>query len=515
MTRQDKKLTASELISLIVFGIAIFTLTGLLFYSPIDYFAKEAARHPREVPFVFARALYSNLGIASYLIVIFAAFWSAIQFFRERVRAVGLKVFGILLLGCSAATLAGALASTGGDGARLRTGGMVGTFLSERLRDLFGPVGLYLVLVLFLGVSLIFVTDWFFVSLFRRATPALGYAGGVIAPVAIAPAEPEDAPVAASAEAIFEAIRPVAPVLERPAETAVDEVEAPDPSKLEGEEPAWSDPTIEEKSTLEIDSGPARAQSQAVEQPPIEEPMRRATEPQTLIEAEDREIELDPDDIVFEEMDDEDSESNRPEIFILGGRVDDDPTRAVAEAEAEGEVSAILEEVAEDGADEDGIEIEMGPSLAGDDKVSMPATQNDAEPEIEKAPAGDARAVEPTPAPVAEIPGDAERDEELARELAREWERSAETAAIEERPDSVDETPSSGDREDALYREAVRIVVEERRGSVSLIQRRLEIGYARATKFLDRMEKEGLVGPYEGAKARDVLVTPEEWEALG
>jgi len=66
---------------------------------------------------------------------------------------------------------------------------------------------------------------------------------------------------------------------------------------------------------------------------------------------------------------------------------------------------------------------------------------------------------------------------------------------------------------DDLYDDAVRIVVATGRGSVSLLQRRLEIGYSRAARLVDMMAEEGIVGEYKEGKARDVLVTEEECNA--
>jgi S-DNA-T family DNA segregation ATPase FtsK/SpoIIIE len=71
----------------------------------------------------------------------------------------------------------------------------------------------------------------------------------------------------------------------------------------------------------------------------------------------------------------------------------------------------------------------------------------------------------------------------------------------------------SADEKDEVYDQAVRIVLEEQRGSASLLQRALEIGYTRASRLLDLMRKEGIVGAYKGSKASDVLVTLEEYEA--
>jgi len=66
---------------------------------------------------------------------------------------------------------------------------------------------------------------------------------------------------------------------------------------------------------------------------------------------------------------------------------------------------------------------------------------------------------------------------------------------------------------DPLYDEAVRIVLETQRGSVSLLQRRLEIGYSRSARLVDMMAEEGIVGEYKGSQAREVLWTLEEWQA--
>jgi S-DNA-T family DNA segregation ATPase FtsK/SpoIIIE len=59
--------------------------------------------------------------------------------------------------------------------------------------------------------------------------------------------------------------------------------------------------------------------------------------------------------------------------------------------------------------------------------------------------------------------------------------------------------------DDDLYQEAVRVVCEMGRASTSTLQRRLRVGYGRAARLIDLMEKDGIVGPPDGAKAREVL----------
>ncbi len=65
---------------------------------------------------------------------------------------------------------------------------------------------------------------------------------------------------------------------------------------------------------------------------------------------------------------------------------------------------------------------------------------------------------------------------------------------------------TSPDGKDAFFEDAVRVVCQYDKASASLLQRRLSIGYARAARILDQMEEEGIVGPGEGSKPRDVLV---------
>jgi S-DNA-T family DNA segregation ATPase FtsK/SpoIIIE len=67
---------------------------------------------------------------------------------------------------------------------------------------------------------------------------------------------------------------------------------------------------------------------------------------------------------------------------------------------------------------------------------------------------------------------------------------------------------------DEEYEQAVDVVVREGRGSVSLIQRSLAIGYGKAARLVDFMAEDGIVGDYKGSKARDVLVSAEEWEQM-
>ncbi len=69
--------------------------------------------------------------------------------------------------------------------------------------------------------------------------------------------------------------------------------------------------------------------------------------------------------------------------------------------------------------------------------------------------------------------------------------------------------------EDDLLEDAKRIVILAQSGSTSMLQRKLRVGYTRAARLMDMLEEIGVVGPFEGSKAREVLIKPDEFEAEG
>ncbi|HKX45179.1 MAG TPA: DNA translocase FtsK, partial [Planctomycetota bacterium] len=76
----------------------------------------------------------------------------------------------------------------------------------------------------------------------------------------------------------------------------------------------------------------------------------------------------------------------------------------------------------------------------------------------------------------------------------------------------TEEGGPSPEEQDDLWNEAVRIVLKSRRGSASLLQRALGIGYTRASRLIDIMREQGIVGSHKGSKASEVMLTLEQWD---
>ena len=68
-----------------------------------------------------------------------------------------------------------------------------------------------------------------------------------------------------------------------------------------------------------------------------------------------------------------------------------------------------------------------------------------------------------------------------------------------------------GEEVDEFFDQAVDLVVEKEKASVSMLQRQFRIGYNRAARLMDSLQQQGIVGPEEGSKPRKVLLTKQEW----
>ena len=67
---------------------------------------------------------------------------------------------------------------------------------------------------------------------------------------------------------------------------------------------------------------------------------------------------------------------------------------------------------------------------------------------------------------------------------------------------------------DELLPQGVDVILETKQASVSMLQRRLKLGYSRAARMVDQMEEMGIVGPFEGSKPRKILITKEQWQEM-
>ncbi|NMA94514.1 MAG: DNA translocase FtsK [Clostridiales bacterium] len=94
---------------------------------------------------------------------------------------------------------------------------------------------------------------------------------------------------------------------------------------------------------------------------------------------------------------------------------------------------------------------------------------------------------------------------------AQEVEAEYDEQAIE-KIENMDKQYSGNDDVDELFDEAVEIVIDAGQASISMLQRRLRIGYARAARLIDEMEVRGFISGFEGSKPRDVFITKEEFE---
>ena len=101
-------------------------------------------------------------------------------------------------------------------------------------------------------------------------------------------------------------------------------------------------------------------------------------------------------------------------------------------------------------------------------------------------------------------------DQEVMEEIER---KAAQTG--NSKPTASDPEPSAEELSgDEMLPAAVDVILETGQASVSMLQRRLKLGYARAARIVDEMEEKGIVGPFQGSKPRAILITKEQWEAM-
>ena len=99
-------------------------------------------------------------------------------------------------------------------------------------------------------------------------------------------------------------------------------------------------------------------------------------------------------------------------------------------------------------------------------------------------------------------------DQQVIEEIERKAAQTGNKAPVAEPEPSAEEMDG-----DEMLPAAVDIILETGQASVSMLQRRLKLGYARAARIVDEMEEKGIVGPHQGSKPRAILITKEQWEA--
>ena len=103
-----------------------------------------------------------------------------------------------------------------------------------------------------------------------------------------------------------------------------------------------------------------------------------------------------------------------------------------------------------------------------------------------------------------------EYDQEVMQEIDRKAEQTGNSKS------TASEVEPTADEEyaDEMLPAAVDVILETKQASVSMLQRRLKLGYARAARIVDEMEEKGIVGPFQGSKPREILITQEQWETM-
>ena len=102
------------------------------------------------------------------------------------------------------------------------------------------------------------------------------------------------------------------------------------------------------------------------------------------------------------------------------------------------------------------------------------------------------------------------------QEVMDEIEKKAVQTGSGKKSSAVSEPEPNGEELDGdeMLPQAVDVILETGQASVSMLQRRLKLGYARAARIVDEMEEKGIVGPFQGSKPRAILITKEQWQSM-
>ena len=107
----------------------------------------------------------------------------------------------------------------------------------------------------------------------------------------------------------------------------------------------------------------------------------------------------------------------------------------------------------------------------------------------------------------------ADYDDDIMRQIEK---AAAGKDSASDENDSEDAAPGANPFSDydELLPQAVDVILDTKQASVSMLQRRLKLGYSRAARLVDQMEELGIVGPFEGSKPRQLLITREQWQEM-
>ena len=104
----------------------------------------------------------------------------------------------------------------------------------------------------------------------------------------------------------------------------------------------------------------------------------------------------------------------------------------------------------------------------------------------------------------------ADYNQEVLKEIEKQAQQAGKKSGSLSEPEPNEEELDG----DEMLPAAVDVILETGQASVSMLQRRLKLGYARAARIVDEMEEKGIVGPFQGSKPRSILITKEQWAAM-
>jgi hypothetical protein len=498
-----------------------------------------------------------------------ALVWGWLVFKRHPVNQPWMRILGVVLLAVTLSMVLGFDSGSSG-----LPGGDLGSAVATRIANSFLPVTVAIVLLwIAVAASLPIATEWFFIPTFLRMQDAAEPRVTQLAPPPPSPYAPRGSTRGAAYADDEDTEGDATPLpRSRAATTVVDEDVVPLPSRRTGGEsamPSWSRgeperaPARDDDENAEGDAAddanvPWYSRKRARRAAPLDVPgdedfaadadeeraPRSAAYAPHAVETEDDDVATAPSSQSMRGGDDEPESAGagddagfdladqlRREFESEVETADDETLPAPPGPRASAEPSLGAPASARQPEFDSRVEPprSVEPDSAGDEEfadffASTAATLEDslareeapaaASPPVEAVDSLDSDAVATSAAPVAAAesaaPEAVETDEPDADAAIAALGEAADGVAVTGEDDGA--AAASGSPEDALYFAAAGAVVEGQRASISFLQRTLSIGYFQAAKILDRLEKEGVIGPYTGAVSRKVLIDAAEWE---